>query len=117
MDKKYDRIPNYLFERLKNLYPNGYDDGVRVSVPLNTNARTVASIDGKYKDYWDPKGGYDVKGTNMFDPWGRYVSMNNIIPEKLYDEVKVFELEYSDRHKIIIRTMELFNDYLLSVLK
>ena len=114
MDKFYNKISQHLLTKLKEIYPNGYDVGVIVSVPVDSVAITYALIDGNYKDYWAPYGGYDVKLRG--ESWGRYVSLENIIPVRLYNEVKVFELHYSDKHEIVKRTMVLFNEYLLSVL-
>ncbi len=111
-DKFYNNMAQHLFSKLKRTYPNGYDDGVKVTVPLNSVAVVSALIDSKYKGYWGPKGGYNVRGDNWADPWGRYVSMDNIIPHKLYDDVKSFELGYYDRGEVIKRTMEIYNDYL-----
>ena len=116
MDKFYNKISQHLLTKLKEIYPNGYDVGVIVSVPVDSIAITHALIDGNYKDYWAPYGGYDVKGKGFGGRWGRYVSLENIIPVRLYNEVKVFELHYSDKHEIVKRTMVLFNEYLLSVL-
>jgi len=118
MDKFYNKISQHLLTKLKEIYPNGYDVGVIVSVPVNSVAITHALIAGNYKDYWAPYGGYDVKGEERRKgvSWGRYVSLENIIPVRLYNEVKVFELHYSDKHEIVKRTMVLFNEYLLSVL-
>ena len=115
MDKFYNKISQHLLTKLKEIYPNGYDVGVIVSVPVDSVTITHALIDGNYKDYWAPYGGYDVKGKKGVS-WGRYVSLENIIPVRLYNEVKVFELHYSDKHEIVKRTMVLFNEYLLSVL-
>ena len=116
MDKFYNKISQHLLTKLKEIYPNGYDVGVIVSVPVDSVAITHALIDGNYKDYWAPYGGYNVKGYRNLRRWGRYVSLENIIPVRLYNEVKVFELHYSDKHEIVKRTMVLFNEYLLSVL-
>ena len=116
MDKFYNKISQHLLTKLKEIYPNGYDVGELVSVPVASVAITHALIDGNYKDYYGPYGGYDIKGKRRGERWGRYVSLENIIPVRLYNEVKVFELHYSDKPKIVTRTMVLFNEYLLSVL-
>ena len=62
MDKFYNKISQHLLTKLKEIYPNGYDVGVIVSVPVNsvaiTHGLTHALIDGNYKDYWAPYGVY-----------------------------------------------------------
>jgi hypothetical protein len=75
-------------ESLKNLKMNEFDwtydikypeykVGQIVSVPLNSNASCVAIINSEESTLFDISG-YEVIGPNSFDPWGRWVRVDQI---------------------------------------
>ena len=104
MEKFYDNIAEKVVSKLKKQFPNGYNKGDEVLVPLNSVAYTEALIDSH-----EYSGGYKVRGTNSFDPWGRWVRTTSIRPSVMYDFIEEFLIEdYRDRDEITERVLKLF---------
>ena len=112
-DKFIDRVSLRISSQLKKIYPNGYNIGDEVYIPINSVAYEIARVMSDYCGY----NGYKCGGQyDAFRYWSRWVSVDQIRPKKLYDILEEYHIEdILIKKSIIEKTLEYYYEDLLSV--
>ena len=105
MNNFHNKVAKQVVSKLRGMYPNGYNQGDEVLVPLNSVAYCRALI----KNSNDHSGrGYNVVGPDSWDPWERWVRLEHIKPTNMFDLIEMYCIEdYREIVHIEKRVMEL----------